>query len=232
MEYDLKIDMVKDLGVEKIKKQYIRFWLVRCNLCGTEYKARAANIKTRNRCVCVDCAPKLHYKYEGGKQNHPLHVTWELIKRRVDNTSNKKQSNDALYNGINICKEWLDFSTFVEWAETNGYKKGLTIDRIDPYGDYSPNNCRWTDLSTQAANKKISSKNSSGYTGISYSGRPKTPFKASIRWKGKEVQKRFTTLKEALEFRNNYIIEHKLPHPIQKYKEEHENIFAHKSKNS
>ena len=79
--------------------------------------------------------------------------------------------------GITICAEWLKtekaginnctkgFMAFKEWAIANGYdykpdwvngkyQNTLTLDRINPYGDYEPNNCRWVDNFTQANNKR------------------------------------------------------------------------------
>lgn len=50
--------------------------------------------------------------------------------------------------GIRICSEWLnDPSAFVKWSLENGYKVGLSIDRINPDGDYEPSNCQWITLS-------------------------------------------------------------------------------------
>lgn len=50
--------------------------------------------------------------------------------------------------GIRVCSEWLnDPNEFVKWSLENGYKVGLTIDRIDPEGNYEPSNCQWITLS-------------------------------------------------------------------------------------
>lgn len=55
--------------------------------------------------------------------------------------------------GIEICKEWDDFTTFHKWAIENGYEEHLTIDRIDGNKGYHPDNCRWITLADQQRNK-------------------------------------------------------------------------------
>lgn len=66
-----------------------------------------------------------------------------------------KEYKDYGARGISVCSEWRnDFQCFYDWAINNGYKDGLTIDRINVDGNYCPENCRWITLSKQMINKR------------------------------------------------------------------------------
>lgn len=53
-----------------------------------------------------------------------------------------------------MCDEWANsFEAFEKWADKNGYKDNLTIDRINCNGNYEPNNCRWATPKVQCNNK-------------------------------------------------------------------------------
>lgn len=78
--------------------------------------------------------------------------------------------------GITVCEEWLGengFINFYNWAMENGYKDNLTLDRINPKGNYEPSNCRWADWETQTSNKS-----SNRY--ITYNGKTQTIHQWSI----------------------------------------------------
>lgn len=75
---------------------------------------------------------------------------------------NKKSPDYKNYGarGITICDEWLnDFTAFNKWAFENGYNENApkmvcTIDRINNDLGYTPQNCRWVNMSVQNHNKR------------------------------------------------------------------------------
>ena len=88
-----------------------------------------------------------------GQSKSNLHVAWQHMKQRCSNPKNKKY---CYYGGrgISVCPEWEDYEPFKEWAIKNGYKDGLTLDRIDVNGNYEPSNCRWVTWKVQQNNKR------------------------------------------------------------------------------
>lgn len=91
------------------------------------------------------------------------------MKQRCDNPNNKNYDRYG-GRGICVCENWENNpESFFDWALSNGYREGLTIDRIDVNGNYCPENCRWADWETQAVNHGIRKDNKTGYKGIYFS---------------------------------------------------------------
>ena len=86
----------------------------------------------------------------------PFYKMFQSMHDRCELQSN---NNYKYYGGagIKVCDEWSGkdgFYNFSEWILNSNYRPGLTLDRIDPYGNYEPNNCRWATTNEQGRNKK------------------------------------------------------------------------------
>lgn len=189
---------------------------VRCD-CGKEDIVRLDELQRRRRWMCKECG----YKHQGIMERtdkERLYEIWRGMKKRCYN------QNALAYKwygakGIVVCEEWKhNFEAFYNWSMSHGYKKGLTIDRINSTGNYEPDNCRWTTQKNQVINRGLQCNNTSGYAGIRQQGKR---WHAAIKNNSKKINLgTYDTLKEAVEARNRYIKENNLPHKIQEYKGE------------
>lgn len=83
---------------------------------------------------------------------NPLWKTYHSMKTRCLRPNHPSYKNYGA-KGIDICQEWINGFIFFEiWALSNGWKKGLTLDREDNTKGYSPENCRWITYAEQARN--------------------------------------------------------------------------------
>ena len=90
-----------------------------------------------------------HVKH--GMSYTKIYGVWHGMNERCRNPKSKAYKNYG-GKGITVCAEWQEIIPFYEWAMANGYKEGLTIDRIENCGSYEPSNCRWVDRFVQNSN--------------------------------------------------------------------------------
>lgn len=206
-----ELTVIKYLGKNK---DYRHIYLCECS-CEehtlkelTDNKLLSQNTKS---CGCI----RIKRSTKHGLSRTKIYKVWQQMIQRCYKES---CSNYYKYGkkGITVCEEWKGvengFITFYNWAMENGYKEGLTIDRIETTGNYEPDNCRWATYIIQNTNLGMLKTNKSGYRGCFYL-KQYEKWLANISISNKTVEIGvYSTLKECVEGRNNYIDYNNLPH--------------------
>jgi hypothetical protein len=94
-----------------------------------------------------------HLNKHRNTEKRRLNNIWYLM---VDRCYNPKYKRWDRYGGrgIAICDLWLNNKNeFIKWGSDNGYKIGLSIDRINNNGNYEPNNCKFSTPKEQIKNR-------------------------------------------------------------------------------
>ncbi len=121
-------------------------WRCVCD-CGALAVVSANGLSTGNTRSCGCLLKETITKHGGaGKRSYN---TWRAMLRRCKNPDDKDYPRYG-GKGVSVCEEWLDYNTFAE--DMGEPPDGHTLDRVDPYGNYGPGNCRWATLTTQARN--------------------------------------------------------------------------------
>lgn len=149
-----------------IKKRTM--WECKCD-CGRTKVVDAHSLRLGHTKSCGCLGLEM---LEKGRTKHGLYKTklYGHFEKMIDRCENKNHNNYKNYGGrgIAICDEWRhNFKAFYDWSMTNGFREGLSIDRIDNDKGYSPDNCRWATQKEQMNNIRNNRR-------ITYSGKTHT----------------------------------------------------------
>lgn len=141
----------RDISVSKNAK-----WVCVCD-CGNISLVESQKLrkgKTKS-CGCKSALYKIETMGTHGKTNTKIYKIWHsMISRCEYDSPNIKSQKRYKDKGIRVCDEWRNnFEEFYSWSINNGYKDGLSIDRISNDGNYEPSNCRWVTKIEQDNNR-------------------------------------------------------------------------------
>jgi len=124
-------------------------------VCGAMHKRHLSSIVSG---ASKSCGCKIRKKLpilttKHGMRSSAEYLSWLGMKSRC---LNKNASNYKYYGalGVQVCDRWRE--SFASFFEDMGPKpsKQHTIDRINPFGDYEPSNCRWATKVEQSQNQR------------------------------------------------------------------------------
>lgn len=139
-----------------VRKGHSVAWVCQCD-CGQITKPLSSDLLRQGHIKSCGC-----YGKEIRSATHKTHGMsrtrlYSCYRDMLNRCFREKTSCFENYGGrgITVCDEWRNsFEAFQKWALSNGYSDELTLDRVDPDGNYCPENCRWATDEEQGNNKR------------------------------------------------------------------------------
>lgn len=127
-------------------------WVCLCD-CGNTCTKQTEHLKSALHCGCgFKKGNNFKHGHTVGQKPSKTYQCWCAMKRRCYNPACEDYENYGM-KGVRVCDDWHTFENFLR--DMGEAPEGLSIDRIDPFGNYEPGNCRWATVEQQAQNKRI-----------------------------------------------------------------------------
>lgn len=135
------------------RDRYERSWCCRCD-CGSDRVIRQSSLTSRRPTQSCGCLHLDSVRAKGPRKHDcDLYSTWAGIKTRCFNPNCE---NYKYYGaiGIRMCERWA--SSYDNFRSDVGGRPSPqhSLDRINPFGDYEPNNVRWATAAVQRMNRR------------------------------------------------------------------------------
>jgi hypothetical protein len=125
-----------------------RHWVCACD-CGGSRTADETNLRA-GRTMSCGCLWRERVTSHGAAGT----ATYRSWKSMISRCTKPNDPGFDRYGGagVKVAPEWVEFAGFI--ADMGPRPAGTTIDRIDPFGDYTKSNCRWATAVQQARNHR------------------------------------------------------------------------------
>lgn len=140
------------VAIERVGTQYRKaVWRCRCD-CGAMKDVVSGDLLQWNTVSCGGHRSETttQRNLTHGMTGHPIYKAFHHAKNRCNRATDKDYQ---YYGGRGI---EFRFSSFEEFLSTvsDGWERGLTLDRIDVDGHYEPGNLRWVTQAEQNKNQQ------------------------------------------------------------------------------
>lgn len=132
-------------------------WCCRC-ICGTERVVKASSLRSgrSQSCGCLHkevVASVGRSRKTHGRTGTKEYRAWNQMIQRCHNPDNHTHKRYGV-KGVTVCERWR--SNFADFLADMGDSPtpDHSLDRIDPFGNYEPGNCRWATREQQRLNQR------------------------------------------------------------------------------
>lgn len=130
------------LRISHRDKALIYHYVCKCD-CGNKHTVSGAVLR-RGVSKSCGCLRKELTSISSRKHGDSAKRIYRVYSNMFTRCTNPNYHGHNCYAGVEVCEEWRnDYLEFKKWALENGYTDEMTIDRIDPDGDYTPKNCQF-----------------------------------------------------------------------------------------
>lgn len=147
-------------------------WLAECD-CGNKRNVFISHITKGNSKSCGSLTCTVLTRGSHRRTHTTEYRIWNSAKQRCINPNNDRYK-DYGGAGVIMCDRWLN--SFENFLCDMGEKPDKhSLDRVNPFGNYEPSNCRWATAKEQQNNRR--SQAVKGYSIAAEAEKAKLPYK-------------------------------------------------------